>query len=148
MKKMKLLLTALCAVALVASITTVPALAYWDNDREVLYYNYSLEPGQLIGSNLESKMKRLYDRQWVVSVASRANNRYAITYGMIRPIATMWNNALVSRTTSQAGTGNFGGTYRDTSSIGTYLTLGAHIDVNDLNRGVRTNGQWSTDAPW
>lgn len=146
MKKIKLFLASICAVALVASITSVPALAYSDNGREVLYYNFSLESGQWVGSNLNSKMKRLYNRQWVVSVTSRANNRYAITYGMIRPVATSWDNALASRTSSHVGTGNFGGSYPNTSTIGQYLTLGALVNINDVSRGVRTSGQWSTDA--
>lgn len=91
-------------------------------------------------------MKRLYNRQWVVSVNSRANNRYAITYGMLDNNATEWDYALVSNTTSRSGTGNFGSTYYSSSSIGSRLYLGALINYNDVNRGVETSGQWSTDA--
>lgn len=60
--------------------------------------------------------------------------------------ATEWDNALVSNTTSRSGTGNFGSTYPSSSSIGSRLYLGALINFNDVNRGVKTSGQWSTDA--
>lgn len=36
--------------------------------------------------------------------------------------------------------------YPSSSSIGSRLYLGALINFNDVNRGVKTSGQWSTDA--
>lgn len=144
MKKARILLS---MALVVFTLTTMagPALAYTDGDREVLYYDFDIGLGQGVGCS-SSSMERLYNRQWVVSVAERANNRYAITYGMLDNNATSWDNALVSNTTSRAGTGNFGSTYYSTGTIGRNLYLGALINYNDLNRGVQTSGQWSTDA--
>jgi hypothetical protein len=144
MKKLKMLFSIVCAIAIVSSLC-VPAFAYSDGDREVLYYNFHIGTDELVGCS-SSSMKRLYNRQWVVSVTSRANNRYAITYGMLNNNATEWDYALVSNTTSRSGTGNFGSTYYGSSSIGSRLYLGALINYNDVNRGVETSGQWSTDA--
>lgn len=127
------------------AICCVPAFAYTDGDREVLYYDFHIGTDELVGCS-SSSMKRLYNRQWVVSVTSRANNRYAITYGMIDNNASEWDISLVSNTTSRSGTGNFGSTYYSSSSIGSRLYLGALINYNDVNRGVETSGQWSTDA--
>lgn len=144
MKKLKILFSMFCAIAIISSLC-VPAFAYTDGDREVLYYNFNIGTDELVGCSSES-MERLYNREWVVSVNSRANNRYAITYGMLANNATEWQNAIVSNTTSRSGTGNFGSTYPSSSSVGYHLYLGAHINFNDVNRGVKTSGQWSTDA--
>lgn len=144
MKKARILLS---MALVVFTLTTMagPALAYTDGDREVLYYDFDIGIDQSVGCS-SSSMERLHNREWVVSVAERANNRYAITYGMLDNNATMWESALVSNTTSRSGTGNFGSTYLGASSIGLDLYLGARINYNDLNRGVQTSGQWSTDA--
>lgn len=144
MKKVKMLLSMLLVVCTLTALC-VPAFAYQDDDREVLYYSFDIGTDELVGCSSNS-MKRLYDRQWVVSVNSRANNRYAITYAMLDNNATEWDFAVVSHETSRSGTGNFGSTYPDTSTIGRYLYLGALINTNDVNMGVRTSGQWSTDA--
>ena len=144
MKKLKILFSMICAIAIISSLC-VPAFAYSDGDREVLYYNFNIGTGELVGCS-SSSMKRLYNREWVVTVSSRSNNRYTITYGMLDNNATEWDNALVSNTTSRSGTGNFGSTYPSSSSIGSRLYLGALINFNDVNRGVKTSGQWSTDA--
>lgn len=144
MKKLKMLLATICAIAICSSLC-VPAFAYSDGDREVLYYNFNIGTDEQVGCS-DTNMKRLYNREWVVTVSNRANNRYAITYGMLDNNATEWNNALVSKTTSRSGTGNFGSTYPNTSTIGYRLYLGALIDTRDLNMGVKTSGQWSTDA--
>lgn len=116
MKKLKMLFSMICAIAIVSSLC-VPAFAYTDGDREVLYYDFNIGTDELVGCS-SSSMKRLYNRQWVVSVTSRANNRYAITYGMLDNNASEWDISLVSNTTSRSGTGNFGSTYYSSSSIG------------------------------
>ena len=144
MKKLKILFSMICTIAIISSLC-VPAFAYSDGDREVLYYNFNIGTGELVGCS-SSSMKRLYNREWVVTVSSRSNNRYTITYGMLDNNATEGDNALVSNTTSRSGTGNFGSTYPSSSSIGSRLYLGALINFNDVNRGVKTSGQWSTDA--
>lgn len=138
-------LLALSVLLLLAVTMITPAFAYTDGDREVLYYSFNINTDELVGTS-SSSMERLYNREWVVTVSSRANNSYAITYGMLDNNATEWNNALVSYTSSHSGTGNFGSTYPSTSTIGDYLYLGAKINSNDLNMGVTTSGQWSTDA--
>ena len=109
MKKLKILFSMICTIAIISSLC-VPAFAYSDGDREVLYYNFNIGTGELVGCS-SSSMKRLYNREWVVTVSSRSNNRYTITYGMLDNNATEWDNALVSNTTSRSGTGNFGSTY-------------------------------------
>lgn len=144
MKKFRIALTTVVAVALVLSLS-VPAFAYTDGDREVQYYNFSIGTDQGVGSS-SSSMKRLYDRQWVVSVTSHSNNRYAITYGMLDNDQTEWDQAITSYTVARSGNGNFGASYPDSSSIGSYLYLGARVNDNDVNMGVLTSGQWSTDA--
>jgi hypothetical protein len=95
MKKLKMLFSMICAIAIVSSLC-VPAFAYSDGDREVLYYNFHIGTDELVGCS-SSSMKRLYNRQWVVTVSSRANNRYAITYGILDNNATEWDYALVSK---------------------------------------------------
>ena len=143
MKKFRMMFSALLVVFAITSLC-VPALAYTDGDREVLYYNFNITESIATSSN---NMKRLYDRQWVVTVTDRANNRYPITYGIIDNNATMWLDALVMPSLRREdGKGNFGASYYDTSSIGRYLYLSALIDDRDHDMGVRTWGQWSTDA--
>lgn len=142
----KIISTILLAVFLVSAIP-ISAFAYDDGGREVLYYSFTMGNGSLV-SRSDSSMKRLYNREWVVTVSSRSNNSYGITYAMLNGLNTQWEWALESYTTTQAGTGNFGATYPDTSTVGAYLYLGALINYNDLNKGVTTSGQWSTDAPW
>ena len=78
MKKLKILFSMICAIAIISSLC-VPAFAYSDGDREVLYYNFNIGTGELVGCS-SSSMKRLYNREWVVTVSSRSNNRYTITY--------------------------------------------------------------------
>lgn len=121
------------------------AFAYNDGDREVLYYNFTFGNGELVQTS-SSSMKRLYNREWVVTVDSVKNNRYGITYGILDNNASEWYNSLVSNTTSRTGKGNFGGKYYGSDTVGRYLYLGAMIDERDVNRGVVTSGQWSTDA--
>lgn len=124
---------------------TAPAQAYTDGDRLVEYYSFNIATDNAVGVSSNS-MKRLYNRQWVVSVSSRMNNSYPITYGMIRTEPTDFYSALVSNTTSKSGTGNFGSTYYNTLSVSQSLKLAALVNANDVNKNVRTNGQWSTDA--
>ncbi len=81
----------------------------------------------------------------MVTVDSVKNNRYGITYGIFDNNASEWYNSLVSYTTGRTGTGNFGGRYYGSDTVGRYLYLGAMIDERDVNRGVVTSGQWSTD---
>lgn len=144
LKKLRAPLTLMLAFVLASSMC-LPALAYTDGDREVQYYNFNIGVDQLVGCSATA-MKRLYNREWVVSVNSRANNQYPITYGMLDNNETEWNNALVSYTTSRSGTGDYGARYPSSASVGSYLYLGALINELDLNMGVRTSGQWSTDA--
>lgn len=145
MRRIKKILSSILVSAFLLSAMTMPVFAYSDGDREVQYYDFKISTYEMVGCS-SSSMKRLYDRQWVVTVSSRANNSYGITYGMINNNATEWYNALVSRTTTKSGTGNFGSTYYNADSVGSYLYLGALIDERDVNKGVKTNGQWSTDA--
>lgn len=147
MHKVKKIIGTMLASALILSAMVMSVSAYWDptGNREVLYYNFSIQTDEMVGCS-SSSMQRLYDREWVVTVSNRANNSYGITYGMIDNNATGWDNALVSRTTTKSGTGNFGSTYYSSDSVGSYLYLGAIIDERDLNKGVTTDGQWSTDA--
>jgi len=143
-KKSKRIVSLFMAVALIAAMMVLPANAYSDGDREVLYYSYSIGSGERVGTS-SSSMKRLYNREWVVSVASRQNNSYAITYGILDGRAASWDNALISRTTAKSGTGNFGSSYYN-STVGFYCYLGALIHASDVNMGVKTSGQWSSDA--
>lgn len=147
MQKVKKIIGTILTSAFILSAMAMSVSAYWDptGNREVLYYNFKIQADEMVGCS-SSSMKRLYDREWVVTVSNRTNNSYGITYGMIGNNATEWNNALVSRTTTKSGTGNFGSTYYSSDSIGSYLYLGALIDERDLNKGVTTSGQWSTDA--
>ena len=41
MKKLKILFSMICAIAIISSLC-VPAFAYSDGDREVLYYNFNI----------------------------------------------------------------------------------------------------------
>lgn len=145
MKKIKKIIGAVLAVTFIVGIMTMQTFAYSDGDRKVLYHNFTLGNGELVKTSSDS-MKRLYNREWVVTVQSVRNNQYAITYGIIDNNASEWYNSLVSYTTSRNGTGNFGGKYYGSDTVGSYLYLGAMIDERDVNRGVVTSGQWSTDA--
>lgn len=145
MKKMKRIISALLLSVFVISSMAMQAFAYTDGDREVLYHSFNIGTGELVGCS-SSSMKRLYNREWVVTVSSRSNNSYGITYAMISNNATSWFNGIASNTTTKSGTGNFGSTYVNSNTVGSYLYLGALIDERDLNKGVKTSGQWSTDA--
>lgn len=142
---MRKILCGMLVLAFIFSSMVMQTLAYHSGDREILYYSFSYGDGEM-GQSSSSSMKRLYDRQWVVSVTSRKNNKYDITYGMIDNNATEWYNAIVSNVAREAGTGNFGSTYFSSETVGWYLYLGALIDERDLDAGVKTSGQWSTDA--
>ena len=145
MKRIKKLLSAVLVSTFIIGTMAMQAFAYNDGDREVLYYNFTFGNGELVQTS-SSSMKRLYNRDWVVTVDSVKNNRYGITYGILDNNASEWYNSLVSYTTSRTGTGNFGGRYYGSDTVGRYLYLGAMIDERDVNRGVVTSGQWSTDA--
>jgi hypothetical protein len=145
MKRIKKLLSAVLVSTFIIGTMAMQAFAYNDGDREVLYYNFTFGNGELVQTS-SSSMKRLYNREWVVTVDSVKNNRYGITYGIFDNNASEWYNSLVSYTTSRTGTGNFGGRYYGSDTVGRYLYLGAMIDERDVNRGVVTSGQWSTDA--
>ena len=47
MKKLKILFSMICAIAIISSLC-VPAFAYSDGDREVLYYNFNIGTGRLL----------------------------------------------------------------------------------------------------
>lgn len=147
MQKVKKFIGTMLASAFILSAMIMSVSAYWspNGDREILYYNFSIQTDEMVGCS-SSPMRRLYEREWVVTVSNRANNSYGITYGMIDNNATEWDNALVSWTITQSGTGDFGSTYYSRDSVGSYLYLGALIDERDLNKGVTTDGQWSADA--
>lgn len=146
---MKKLFGIFVSVMFIFSAMVIGVSAYWspNGNREILYYNFNIETDSLCGCS-SSFMKRLYNREWVVTVSSRANNSYGITYGMLDNDATSWSNALVSYTTTKQGTGDFGSTYYSNDTVGWNLYLGALINTRDLNKGVSTNGQWSTDAQY
>jgi len=147
MKKVKKIVSTMLASVFIFSAMAMSVSAYWEEsgNREILYYNFNILTDEMVGCS-SSSMQRLHDREWVVTVSSRANNNYGITYAMLDNNATGWDNALVSRTTTKTGTGNFGSTYYSNDTIGYYLYLGALIDERDLNKDVKTSGQWSTDA--
>lgn len=145
MRKIKKILSTLLVSSFLVCSMAMQVCAYTDGDREVLYYSFDIGTNESVGCS-DTSMVRLYDREWVITVSSRRNNSYAITYGMLSNNATGWDYALASRTTSQTGTGNFGSTYYNTYSIGHALYLGALINDKDVNMGVNTSGQWSTDA--
>ena len=63
---------------------------------QVLYYNFTFGNGELVQTS-SSSMKRLYNREWVVTVDSVKNNRYGITYGILDNNASEWYNSLVQR---------------------------------------------------
>lgn len=138
-------LIALVFTVIIASSLTFPSFAYWSGDREILYYNFELEP-QITCAMTSSTMTRLYDRQWAVTVTGRSNNQYPITYGILAPVTTEWTSALVSKTVQATYTGNFGSTYYSNASVGSDLAFGIMIHQNDMSMGVVTSGQWSTDA--
>lgn len=147
MKRVKKIVSTMLVSAFALSAMVMSVSAYWEGsgNREILYYDFKIMTDEMVGCS-SSSMQRLHNREWVVTVSSRANNSYGITYGMIDNNATEWDYALVSRTTTKAGTGNFGSTYYSSDSIGSYLYLAALIDERDVNKGVKTSGQWSTDA--
>ena len=45
MKKLKILFSMICTIAIISSLC-VPAFAYSDGDREVLYYNFNIGTGE------------------------------------------------------------------------------------------------------
>lgn len=145
MSKFKKTLSAILFLTCIIGTNSILTFAYTDGDREVKYYDFSFGDGEG-GNSSSSSMKRLYDREWVVTVESRANNKYAITYAMINNNATEWENAVVSYSAKSKGTGNFGGTYFSSKTIGKNLYLGGLIDPKDMSVGVTSSGQWSTDA--
>lgn len=148
MKRFKKLVCAVLASTFILSAMTMQAFAftdYNDGDREVLYFYFYFGDGELVKLS-SSSMKRLYNREWVVTVSSIKNNQYPVTYGMLDNNASEWYNSLVSYTTTRSGTGNFGGRYYGSDTVGRYLYFGAMIDERDVNRGVTISGQWSTDA--
>ena len=145
MKKIKKTLSAILFLTCMIGTNSILTFAYTDGDREVKYYDFSFGSGEGATSS-SSSMKRLYDREWVVTVESRANNKYAITYAMVDNNGTEWENALVSNVAKSSGTGNFGGTYYSSKTIGKKLYLGGAIDPRDINARVTSSGQWSTDA--
>ena len=81
MKGFKMLLTLALVLTLLCSFA-VPALAYVDGDREVLYYNFEISNGARCGVSSNTMMRR-FNRQWVVTISSRSGNSYPITYGML-----------------------------------------------------------------
>lgn len=143
MKVFKMMFSLVLALTLLYSFA-IPAFAYTDGDREVLYYNFEISNGERCGVSSNSMMRR-YNRQWVVTVSSRSGNSYPITYGMLDTINSEWDNCLCSYTTRKTGTGNIGGNYYGTGSIGANLWLGTLTDALDVSKTVKTSGQWSTD---
>lgn len=93
MKKFKRLLCAVLASTFIIGTMTMQAFAYNDGDREVLRYNFTFGNGELVQTS-SSSMKRLYNREWVVTVESVKNNQYGITYGILDNNASEWYNAL------------------------------------------------------
>lgn len=143
MKGLKMLLTLALVIMLLCSFA-IPALAYADGDREVLYYNFEISNGARCGVS-SNTMKRLFNRQWVVTISSRSGNSYPITYGMLDKINSEWDYCLCSYTTPKTGTGNIGGNYYSSDSVGAKLWLGTLTDERDVSKTVKTSGQWSTD---
>jgi len=138
----------IAAVLTIASVVTaLPVSAYWlpSQNREILYYDFSYGSNETHYASDES-MERLYDREWVVTVSDVENNSYAITYGIHSIYGTDWDYSLCSNTVSKRGTGNYGSTYFSSNTVGQDLYFGAYIDYRDMNMGVLTSGQWSTDA--
>lgn len=143
MKMVKMLFTLALVVVMISSLAA-PAMAYTDGDREVLYYNFNIDNGARCGTS-DSSMMRRYNRQWVVTISQRSNNAYPITYGMLDMLGSEWDFCLASYTTQKTGTGNIGGNYYSSASVGTNMWLGALIHENDVFKAVKTSGQWSTD---
>lgn len=144
MKKVKTI-SILMLVVFLLSAMTIPAMAYRSGDREVDYYNFSISDGNRCDTS-DDYMERLYNREWVVTVSNRSGNSYKITYGMLWMLGSEWDYCLASNTTSQAGTGNFGATYGNTTTIGMDLWFGALTHPYDVSNTVVSRGQWSTDA--
>ncbi len=142
---MRKILGIVLSVAILASFFSITSKAYFSGDREIKYYNFALDTDETAGATSDSMLRR-YNREWVITVSSRANNSYPITYGILWNNTDSWSWAITSNTTSKQGVGNFGGTYFNANSIGMYLYLGIKLDSRDLNHQVSSNGQWSTDA--
>lgn len=149
MKKRSKKLVAILSAILVATsaLAAVPVSAYWlpSQNREILYYDFDFG-NQVTHFGTEDSMGRLYNREWVVTVSDVDSNRYAITYGILSIYGTEWYASICSNTVSKSGTGNFGNTYFSSKTVGKQLYFGAYIDNRDMDLGVSTSGQWSTDA--
>lgn len=144
-KKTAAIISAFLVIA--SAVTALPVSAYWvpSQNREILYYDFDFGT-DITYYGTEDSMERLYDREWVVTVSDVENNSYAITYGILSVYGTEWYASLCSNTVSKTGTGNFGSTYYDNSTVGQDLYFGAYINYRDMGMGVTTSGQWSTDA--
>ncbi len=68
-KRIKKLLSAVLVSTFIIGTMAMQAFAYNDGDREVLYYNFTFGNGELVQTS-SSSMKRLYNREWVVTVDS------------------------------------------------------------------------------
>ncbi len=95
MKKMKTVISTVLVSVFALSAMVMSVWAYWEGsgNREILYYDFKIMTNQMVGCS-SSSMQRLHNREWVVTVSSRANNSYGITYGMINNNATEWDYAL------------------------------------------------------
>ena len=137
MKRVKKLVVVTLVVMMVAAIS-VPAMAAYEP------YAITLATGSSVGVS-SSDMTRTGTGGWAVNVASRANNKYQITYGLLQHgLYTEWDFALVSNTVASAGIGTLYGTYGH-NVTGIDVDLGVLINQNDVNMGVRTVGTWTAN---
>lgn len=137
MKKVKKLVVVMLVFLMISAIS-VPAMAAY------VPYDITLATDSMVGVS-STNMTRTGTGGWGVNIASRANNRYQITYGLLQHgLYTEWDFALVSNTVASAGTGTLNGTYGH-NVTGLDVDLGVLINQNDVNMGVRTTGTWTAN---
>ena len=141
-KKFKRTSAALLAcAAMVASFATMAVSSYWDGDREVGYYSFDVLGDNSYGVSNNS-IKRLYDRNYVVSVTYASNSCGVIYYASNTSGTKISNNS-----STMYGVGNTGGSYYSKNTVNTYVRLDAETASTSDPNVVNTyqSGQWSPD---
>lgn len=138
-KRITAMLFACAAIATSAVATNVSA--YIDGDREVGYYSFDV-----LGDNTDgvshNSIKRLYDRQFVVSVTNVSNS-----CGVYYYISNTNGTQKSYYSSTMYTTGNTGGNYYSNKTVNTYVRLDADVASTSDPNVVNTyqSGQWSPD---
>lgn len=144
--KLKKILAACLASTLIIGASSVSISAYIDGDREVGYYSFDALGDNTYGVS-NTNIKRLYNRNYVVSVTSASSNGYGLIYWACQ---SSGGSRISNKTSTIYAAGNTGGSYTSSSSVGTYVGLDA--EVSSLTKPGANNaqntyqsGQWSPD---